>query len=643
MKTFRSLAGSLLLGGFLAASISASAATNSPTELFANGLLKIVQAFRTQTGDTSQTFTAGIRIHKADGIYPALAGHEGTLAFQAPDLLRVTTRWDNTDYSAGRNHQELWAHLPEKKFGLIGTPDAPLFVTAPDRKSTKPLGPIEIGFPPEQIMMLPLVMKLNPLPDETISGSRCYVFTATATPEAVRGFKLLPGTFTCWVRVSDSMPMRLAYREGSSRNLEVEFVDPKFVKSWPAEKWKLAPNPGDHIDTVARVHLTRFMSAAIELAGEKIPTLGPETGEHRVLAREGDGHLDLVDGTRVLYMKGTPEEMGRQHGRLLSKEIGKLVDEILYGVGVGSTFEKGRWFLGEIESAQSKLVAHMDSRYLQEMDAIADAARLPREEVRLANYFPELFHCSGFALFGQATENGAMFHGRVLDYLRGLGLEQNAVVMVFQPDQGNAWVNVGYAGFVGSVTAMNEKHISIGEMGGRGEGHWDGKPMAQLVREVMEKANTLDEALAILRKGPRTCEYYYVVADGKTKTAAGIAATPEKFEVIRPGETHPLLSHAFNDTVLMSAGDRYEELANRVKTGYGKFNAERARDLMKRPVCMTSNIHCALFEPDTLDFWVANADSTSPAAHTRFTHYNLATMLQAERSPTGAALNAKQR
>ena len=34
----------------------------------------------------------------------------------------------------------------------------------------------------------------------------------------------------------------------------------------------------------------------------------------------------------------------------------------------------------------------------------------------------------------------------------------------------------------------------------------------------------------------------------------------------------------------MSAGDRYEKLAERVKAGYGKFDADGARDLMKRPV-----------------------------------------------------------
>ena len=350
----------------------------------------------------------------------------------------------------------------------------------------------------------------------------------------------------------------------------------------------------------------------------------------RIADRDPQGHGLLCEtgGKRILLVAGTPEEMGRQHGILLKKQVRALVDRIVYGVGVGSSFAKGRWFFGEIEEAQGHLNPFIDPRFLREMDALALASGLDKEEIRLANFFPELFHCSGFALAGQATEGGRMYHGRILDYLRGLGLEQNATVMILQPDQGNAWVNVSYAGFVGSVTAMNEKHIAIGEMGGRGEGQWNGKPMAQLVREVMEKASTIEEAIAIMRKGPRTCEYYYVISDGKTGRAAGIAATPTEFEIIRPGETHPRLPHAFKDVVLMSAGDRYETLAQRVREGYGKFNAQSARDLMTRPVAMKSNIHSALFAPDTLDFWVANADGQNVASHTRYTHYNLAALLK---------------
>ncbi len=69
---------------------------------------------------------------------------------------------------------------------------------------------------------------------------------------------------------------------------------------------------------------------------------------------------------------------------------------------------------------------------------------------------------------------------------------------------------------------------------------------------------------------------------------------------------------------------------------------------MKRPVCMTLNIHSVLFEPDTLDFWVANADSKSVASDTRYTHYNLAELLKpqstvtASRSGDQSAPNGKE-
>ena len=422
---------------------------------------------------------------------------------------------------------------------------------------------------------------------------------------------------------------RLSVDDGAGMKLVFDVIHADTTEA-DEKDWEIPAQPGDTIQKVALEHLATFASSFVATLTDKVPTLGPVDGSKKILAVEGAGRLEQRDGTRVLFLKGTPEEMGHQHGTLMKKEVHHLVDRILYGVGVGSSFEKGSWFFGEIEAAQKRLAPFINERYLREMDAMAQAAELHPQEIRLANVFPELFHCSGFAIHGSATSDGEMYHGRILDYLKGMGLEQNAVVIVTQPDKGNAWVNCGYAGFVGSVTAMNEKHLSIGEMGGRGEGNWDGKPMAQLLREVMEKAATLDEAVAIMKQGPRTCEYYYVIADGKTKQAVGIKATPDVFEVVHPGEAHPQLDAPIKDTVLLSAGDRYTELARRVQAGFGKFDADSARELMSRPVCMSSNIHSVLFAPDTLDFWVANSDGDKPASETRYTKYNLGDLLKSE-------------
>lgn len=608
--------------------VRAEDAAKTPTELFAAALQKMAGIVEPVTGAEPQTFTTRLELVKAEGLPKDLAGHFATLALQAPDRLLVSAEHKGKTYSAGRDQQEVWAFVPDKNFGVIGKPGQTRFATAPGKKDKTTLGPLRLPLPREQVALLPLLMKVEALPAETLGETKCRVLGITPKPEAIEALKIPNGTLKLWLGESDGFPARVGYCDGKGINVEVQLSATKFSAPWPAEKWKLPARDGDKIETTALGHLTRFISVAASSLGQKIPSLGEATGERKVVATSGKGRLESYDGTRLLYLEGTPEEMGAQHGALLKKEIKDLVNRIVYGVGVGSSFAKGRWFFGEIEEAQNRINPFIDPRHLAEMDAIAMATGHEREEIRLANFFPELFHCSGFALFGDATVGGKMYHGRILDYLRGMGLEQNAVVMISKPDKGNAWANVSYAGFIGSVTAMNDKHVAIGEMGGRGEGNWDGKPMAQLVREVMEKANTLEEAVAIMRRGPRTCEYYYVISDAKTKTAVGIAATPTLFEVVKPGEAHPRLPHPIKDAVLMSAGDRYEELAKRVKASYGKFTADEARDLMTRPVCMTSNIHSVLFDPETLDFWVANADSKNPASHTRYTKYNLAQLLK---------------
>ena len=610
--------------------------TNSPSQRFVQALTQLVAILEPPANQAPRTFTTKVKVIKAEGLPKevagqAVAGQAVEVAFQAPDHLRIGATVEGQNFVACRDGQEVWIYVPAKKFGLLGSPDQAPFSTEPAAKDTTTLGPLKLPIPVEQLSLLSVLTDVEALPGESVAGTPCRVLKVTPKPEAIDALKVPQLTMRFWIRESDSLPVRVAVRDGHGIDVQIDLVNPQLQEAWPADKWKLKAADGDTIKTVARSHLTRFMNMAIGMLNNKIPTLGPATGERHVVAREGTGRLEEVDGTRVLVLKGTPEEMGHQHGVLMKKEIHQLVDQILFGVGVGSSFERGTWVFGEIEGAQKRLNPFMDERYLREMDSLASAAELPRQEVRLANFFPEMFHCSGFAVFGKATTDGKLYHGRVLDYMRGMGLEQSAAVMVFQPDKGNAWVNVGYAGFIGSVTAMNEKHIAMGEMGGQGQGQWDGKPMAELVREVMEKANTLDEAVAIMRKGPRTCEYYYVISDAKNNSAVGIAATPDKFQVIKPGESHELLPHPSKDTVLMSAGDRYEELARRVKANYGKFDAAGARDLMTRPVCMTSNLHSALFEPETLDFWVANADSKSPAAHCRYTHYNLAQLLQPEK------------
>ena len=54
-------------------------------------------------------------------------------------------------------------------------------------------------------------------------------------------------------------------------------------------------------------------------------------------------------------------------------------------------------------------------------------------------------------------------------------------LMAIEREGARRIVNVSYAGFIGSVTGMNEKQVAIGEMGGGGQGKWDGTPMVPYI------------------------------------------------------------------------------------------------------------------------------------------------------------------
>jgi hypothetical protein len=280
-----------------------------------------------------------------------------------------------------------------------------------------------------------------------------------------------------------------------------------------------------------------------------------------------------------------------------------------------------------LEAASARLSPHIPDDHKREMHALAEALQLDPQLVETTNVFPELFHCSGFAVFGKATTDGKLYHGRVLDYMTTIGLQDAATTFITAVDGKIAFANVGYGGFVGSVSGMNARGISLGEMGGKGEGQWDGVPMATLMRRALEECTTLDDVMQLWKTSPRTCEYYYVFADGKTRRAVGVAATPQSLEFVFPGQSDPRLGAGIADAVVLSAGSRLEKLRERVQERYGRIDAKAAQELMCRPVAMQSNLHNVLFVPEDGVLYVSNADHKHPAADRPYVRLDLGELL----------------
>ena len=403
----------------------------------------------------------------------------------------------------------------------------------------------------------------------------------------------------------------------------------------PAEQW-----PGMKITELPRQELERTLVRGVRRATEVLKP-GPDLVKPQMTSRSTEhGQLRWIDGQRIALLWGTPEEIGTAHGELLADESRRCIESVLYSFGTANVVRTGRWFRQDLQDACARLSPHIPERHKVETRALAAAMGLEPDLVEALNVFPELFHCSGFAVFGSATKDGKLYHGRVLDYMTTIGLQDSATTFIIQPKGQFAFANVGYAGFIGSVSGMNAEGISLGEMGGRGEGQWDGAPMATLMRRALEECDTLAEVQTLWTESPRTCEYYYVFADGKTNEAVGVAATPESIEFIMPGQNDERLGEGIKDAVVMSAGSRLEELRRRVTEKHGQLDTELGQWLMSRPVAMQSNLHNVLMVPADGVLYVANAGHDKPAAEMPYVKIDLRKMLSeipGEPRPTRAA------
>jgi hypothetical protein len=132
--------------------------------------------------------------------------------------------------------------------------------------------------------------------------------------------------------------------------------------------------------------------------------------------------------------------------------------------------------------------------------------------------------------------------GRNFDYW-GLSSTRECVVtlaVVPRPEDGHAFVSVGWTGILGGWTMLNEKGLFVANnLGGFSATDPTGVPTLILQRIVAQRAATVDEAVAIVRKTPRMRGQALIVgqtgdpAAGIPPAAAVISYDAERVQVTR--------------------------------------------------------------------------------------------------------------
>jgi hypothetical protein len=334
-----------------------------------------------------------------------------------------------------------------------------------------------------------------------------------------------------------------------------------------------------------------------------------------------------VNNIKILYLTGTPYEMGFQHGRLLREDVQANVHRV---IGLAKTFATEDM----MDETYDLMSPYIPIEEKEEMRGLAHGADIPLKVIHWFHAIPEISEygpkrrflrrfkqetCSNIVASGKSTADGEIYHLRVLDWIRMMGVQKRPVIIVHKPDQGNTSAIFSFAGFIGCVSGMNGKQMSFGEMGyGDPPGEsLEGIPFIFLFRKLMREADTLDDVKRIIKDSIRTCSYIYMITDAKqerNETNALLFMTDrDRVKVFT--ENMALVDERDNKEYppiddIIYGGARMEESYRLLSKYYGKISPQV---LMKisQVISLKGNMQNVIFKPKTLEAWVSNASNNT--------------------------------
>lgn len=414
-----------------------------------------------------------------------------------------------------------------------------------------------------------------------------------------------------------------------------------------------------------RIRQPWFSIACLALVGCGVSTPIPApittpTPDLVRLGKSGRSALYRCGIQRVLVLRGTAHQMGLDHGRLLADAVKTVVTETLVWT------HKSGLSRAQLTAISDASWPHIPVAYKDEMRGLAEASGVSFIDLRLLHAMPSKFHCSGAAAAGPATVDGKLYHTRSLDYSLDIGvtdrMQNHALLIVRQPDGALASAVPAWAGFLGSVTGINTAGITIGEMGSASRDEdYAGIPMIFMVREALRRARTLEQALEVFRRGPRTCGFNFIIGSGDERKAVALEVTRGQVFVAGLGDPaenvapHTAMADMVRRTnhfvgrntaktqrrpgegydpraYMAGSWKRYQLITGYLERMRGRLDAQTMIALLRKYPSGHECLHQAVMCGTDRKIWVAQAidkrvSATAGAQNQRFYEYDLLEIL----------------
>lgn len=357
-------------------------------------------------------------------------------------------------------------------------------------------------------------------------------------------------------------------------------------------------------------------------------------------------------GLYELYLEGEPFDRGVVDGKLtlelvqkqeeyFNEQINKLIPSKFY-------LHFLKYFVGWFNRNLDKNVRE---EYKDEIYGISESASDRYDYIgsnyqRILNYHAAhdighalqnlaLVGCTSFGTWGDNSADGQMIIGRNFDFYVGDRFADNKIVAFMKPSQGYKFMMVTWAGFIGVVSGMNEKGLTVTINAAKSKvPTGSATPVSLVAREILQYASNISEALAIARSRQMFVSESFLVGSAIDQKAVVIEKTPDSLDVYDPHEQEIICTNHFQGNALRNTESnirqmnesasayRYQRLNELLNTN-GKNTIEKTISILRdrrgkgntdiglgneKAINQLIAHHSIVFEPGKLLVWV----STSP-------------------------------
>lgn len=247
-----------------------------------------------------------------------------------------------------------------------------------------------------------------------------------------------------------------------------------------------------------------------------------------------------------LYIEGSPLELGLRNGAL-TDSLYRHQESVFFRKVEEIVPSKGRqWLLRHFLAWYNrKLPRSIIPEYRQEIYGLSryasdslDFIAKPYARSLYLHAAHDIGHalqdlamvgCTSFAVWGENTEDGNLLIGRNFDFYAGDEFAENKVVAFVKPDSGYGFLSVSWPGMIGVVSGMNTEGLTVTINAGKSSVPWKARtPVSLLVREILQYAKNIDEAVAISARRKVFVSESIMVGSAADNRAVLIEISPRK-------------------------------------------------------------------------------------------------------------------